>query len=1066
MEISDFCERRMYMYHQNETDETLVLLTLAGNQQAYEHLVMRYQKAVVASAATVTKNQFMAEDAAQDAFVTAWMKLNVLQEPKKYGAWVCRIAKNCALNMITRYRSFIPFDLVDNMDISDDGTANPSELYALSEERDEVSKSMEKLPERVKQIIYLHYFEDLSIAEIADRMRISEGTVKWQLHDGRKRIRKELCAMNEKYSDTLVQRVMKKVEELKLWQLKNNKSGFEKVYKEVLSEVEELPECREKQHALADVLMRGWWWLPGTKNDALFARIAKAAMEGKNEEVMTFIVSREDSRVYDGARIDFMRDKQIPRLEKAGFVKALGREWFWLGRHLFRAGKKEEAHAACDKAESILNASDPYRAFLPYAREMQEQLETRYKGIAKESYRMIADAEEYRMIDGSLRCWSEESFGEGYLGSIDRNGGQIFRNASVCDGFFFADVALGESYLGSDGTRLSYLSDSESVDTPAGRFENCELWEIRRWTDSGKTVCRTYYKDGVGIVRQEHITDGTADIRTLCAYDLKGGKGLLPLYLGNTWEYISDYSEEAVSSEVKISVSYADDSRVIVSTWRNTERKKYDENSWIEAVQEIANEYCHHTKDREYICDVSEAIARAEKLAVTPMEKAHTKAAVSTVRRIMETDTEFNPDHTATGHWNFFSRTYLRKQKDILCKTDYNPRWSFEWKSGTPGYAGEPLLYNDIYGILQDAANCIWSDEWRIGTSPIVEYTKWGRRTVKTQIVCEDGGTVTTKAGTFENCLKLSLDIGGMTDGWSYRGGKKAYWFADGVGIVRTENSYCGGIKTSVYELTSYKGTGEGYMPIADGFERRFDALDLTDGYVGAVEYTYAADDDGDIVLFSDRIGIRELLPPITHYGLIYGEVLEQQLMDEGNWKAAHTKNGANNFHLMLHLIARPSRNRMNAKRSVEIQGFYMSLMEMLGTDGEVPPAWYNVYAWAALVRGAAFFGNKQKEEGYAMLDIALEYSEMIKLMKRGMLLNVGNTELFGGVKYEYKNSAIVLPDGSKEPVEYDYRMEFDAENIWYALTSPRGWEWFNSVRNEERFKEYIEKAREIADKA
>ena len=50
----------------------------------------------------------------------------------------------------------------------------------------------------------------LSIAEIAGRMRISEGTVKWQLHDGRKRIRKGLCAMNEKYNDTLVQRVMKK----------------------------------------------------------------------------------------------------------------------------------------------------------------------------------------------------------------------------------------------------------------------------------------------------------------------------------------------------------------------------------------------------------------------------------------------------------------------------------------------------------------------------------------------------------------------------------------------------------------------------------------------------------------------------------------------------------------------------------------------------------------------------------------------------------------------------------------------------------------------------------------
>lgn len=217
------------MYYQNESNETLVMLTLAGEQSAYEVLVIRYQKAVISSAITVTKNHFMAEDAAQDAFVTAWMKLNTLQKPEKYGSWVCRIAKNCAINMVNRYRSFIPLDVVDNLKITGDKTENPAELYALSEERNEVNKSIEMLPEKVRQIIKLHYFDDLSIAEIADRMRISEGTVKRQLHDGRKRIRKELCAMNEKYSDTLMQRVMKKVEELKLWQVKNDKSGFEKI---------------------------------------------------------------------------------------------------------------------------------------------------------------------------------------------------------------------------------------------------------------------------------------------------------------------------------------------------------------------------------------------------------------------------------------------------------------------------------------------------------------------------------------------------------------------------------------------------------------------------------------------------------------------------------------------------------------------------------------------------------------------------------------------------------------------------------------------------------------------
>ena len=1053
------------MYRQNETDETLVLLTLAGEQTAYEVLVTRYQKATVASAMAITKNAFMAEDAAQDAFVTAWMKLNTLQEPGKYGSWVCRIAKNCARNMIGRYRQFLPLDVVENAATVDDRSQNPAELFALSEDRREVKDSVDLLPERVRQIIHLHYFEALSIAEIADRMRISEGTVKWQLHDGRKRIRKELCAMNEKYSDTLVQRVMKKVEELKGWQVKNDKSGFEKVYKEVLREVGELPECAEKQHALADVLMRGWWWLPGKKNDALFARIADAAMEGKNEEVMAFIVAREDSKVYGGARIDFMRDKQIPRLEKAGFVTALGREWFHLGHELFRAGRAEEAHAAYDRVQTVLGEGDPHYVLVPYARQMEEQLATRYKDTVKEHYRIGCTAEEYRLIDGALRFWAEEGVGEGYLASVDRQSARVFRNASACDGHFFADILPGETFVGSDGTRLSFLSDSETVDTPAGKFQNCQLWETRRWKDIGKTVCRSYYKDGIGIVRQEHATDDIADVHLLSRYEIKGGEGYLPFYTGNRWEYTA-YDPDAVAQDLQITVSFADEGRAILSHWENTERLTYDENSWLDMVQKIANEYaCTKPNGGEVLCDVYAAIDRAEQLAATPMERAHTKAAASVARRILATDPTFNPNYTATGHWNFFVRNSVQQKADSLVCTSYNPRWSFEWKStGGMGAAEEPILYNDILGILQDATNALWSEEWRVGASPIVEYTKWSWD-VRTQILCEDGGTLTTKAGTFENCLKLCLDIGGMTEGWSYRGGKKVYYFADGIGIVRTENACCGGVSTAVYELTAYEGVGEGYMPMADGLVRRYEALDLTDGFVGAVEYTYVADSEGDIVIFADRTGIRQVPPPITQYRAIQGEIIEERLWDAGKWQEGHMKYGANNFHLILHLLARPSRNRNNAKRSIGINGFYMQVMEQLGESGEIPPAWYGLYAWTALVKAAALFGDEQTEEGYRNLALSVTFCEKLRSLKEGDLLDTGNKELLGGVKLAYNKGFIQLPDGSKEPIAYGYRMDFHAGALLYAMTAPQGWEWFNSVRNEERFKEYIEQVRKMTNK-
>ena len=306
-------------------DETLVLLTLAGDSSSYESLVNRHQAAVIASANRVLHSRYLAEDAAQDAFITAWMKLNHLQSPEKFGAWVCRIAVNCAKNMIVRYRPYLPLDELEEV-IADTPDTDPVHTLAAKETDGAVQNTVSRLPTRVGEIIRMHYLQSLSVAEIAARLGLSEGTVKWQLHDGRRRMRGELCAMNETMNDTLTRRVMKKVEELKRWQYQNSKNGFEEVYRETLSAVEALPESSDTQEktkysAMADVLMRGWWWIPGSKNDALFARIVDAAMAGKNEEVMAFIVTREDSEVYGGAKIEFIRDKQIPRLEKAGFVK-------------------------------------------------------------------------------------------------------------------------------------------------------------------------------------------------------------------------------------------------------------------------------------------------------------------------------------------------------------------------------------------------------------------------------------------------------------------------------------------------------------------------------------------------------------------------------------------------------------------------------------------------------------------------------------------------------------------------------------------------------------------------
>ena len=1052
------------MQYYNHTDETLVLLTLAGEQQAYEALVVRYQKAVVASALRITHSRFMAEDAAQDAFVTAWMKLNTLREQEKFGAWVCRIAKNCALNMITRYRGFIDLDLVENLDLTDNAKENPEESYVFSEEKNELYKSLDKLPKRVGQIIHLHYFEGLSVAEIADRMRISEGTVKWQLHDGRKRIRKELCAMNERYSDTLVQRVMKKVEELKLWQVKIDKTGFESVYGNVLREVEDLPECGNKYHALADVLMCGWWWLPGEKNDALFARIREAAIKGKNDEVMEFIVTREDSQVYGGAKIDFIRNKQIPMLEKSGFVRALGREWFWLGYAYFRNGQPEKGREAYEDVCRILGPSHTYRALIPGALKMEEKIASDYKSKNMHKYRIGGAADEFRYINGKLTYWNSDIYVRGYLQSFDDEIMDMFRRSAHCDGRLFEpNLKVGETHTGSGNVTLSFISDNETVETPAGTFENCQLWVTSYVQNIAAITVKSYYKNGVGIVKHESLTDGISDVRLLKSYRILGGNGLLPLATGNVWEYDDTYNHECLRSSLTFAVTHADTESVIIASEYDVERLKYDETLWLDMIEAVRNEYISSDDNFSEICDVSLAIDRAEILAVTPMEKAHTKAAASVARRIMETDPAFNPNCTATGHWNFFRKMCVQKNGDTLTTT-HNPRFSFEWKSmGSMNDSADPLLYNDVYGILEDATKCLWSDEWRLGASPVVEYTHWGAA-VKTQIRCKDGGIVTTKAGTFENCLTLSLDISGMTKGIGYRGGHKEYTFAPKIGIVRTVSEYCDGTKKAVYELTFYDGIAEGYMPMADGLVRRYEALNLTDGFVGGVEYTYVADEHGNLVIFSNQIGIRNIPAPVTHYSGIWDEVVEDQLWEAGKREESRLRHDVNNFRLLLHFLGRVNRNLAAPEKAVAWGKYHIQIVESFAENGEIPSAWLGRYWRAHFATACALFGcdtAEAKEEGYTYLERTFELYPKWKKIPDGETLAIGNEQIYGDIKLIKGSNLFLLPDGTKESMgEYGYLFNPPDDGIYYGMTATHGWEWFNPVRNEERFKKYVERAR------
>ncbi|MBO4413753.1 MAG: RNA polymerase sigma factor, partial [Clostridia bacterium] len=121
-------------------DETLVEICLLGKSDAFEELVLRHENAVMNTVKRYTSSRFIAEDASQEAFVSAWMHLDALRDRSKFKPWVCAIAKNCVTALVTRYRSVVPdisLSLVENEELTEDPD---SELSALI-----VSETVEEL---------------------------------------------------------------------------------------------------------------------------------------------------------------------------------------------------------------------------------------------------------------------------------------------------------------------------------------------------------------------------------------------------------------------------------------------------------------------------------------------------------------------------------------------------------------------------------------------------------------------------------------------------------------------------------------------------------------------------------------------------------------------------------------------------------------------------------------------------------------------------------------------------------------------------------------------------------
>jgi RNA polymerase sigma-70 factor, ECF subfamily len=178
----------------NPTDNDLIQSTLAGNPQAFEALVRRYQERLLSAMTAVCGAVQEAEDVVQEAFLQAYCKLDGFRSESRFYTWLYRIAFNLSVNRRRRRR---PVGIVEKIAGSNgvdvvDPSPGPEEGIHQAERAAQLMAAIGRLPAEFREVLVLRELEGFCYETIAEVLELPIGTVRSRLHRARQQLREEL----------------------------------------------------------------------------------------------------------------------------------------------------------------------------------------------------------------------------------------------------------------------------------------------------------------------------------------------------------------------------------------------------------------------------------------------------------------------------------------------------------------------------------------------------------------------------------------------------------------------------------------------------------------------------------------------------------------------------------------------------------------------------------------------------------------------------------------------------------------------------------------------------------
>ncbi|OSY88223.1 RNA polymerase [Tenacibaculum holothuriorum] len=170
-------------------DQLYIEKILKGNTNAYATLVDKYKVMVYTLAFKMVQNKEEAEEVSQDTFIKVYKNLSKFKGESKFSTWVYKIAYRTCLDALKKRKNKYNTDTIDEVTINKIKTTEGILESIEKKERAVVIKQcMQDLPEDERTILWMFYFDELSLKEIINVTDFSEANVKVKLHRARKRL--------------------------------------------------------------------------------------------------------------------------------------------------------------------------------------------------------------------------------------------------------------------------------------------------------------------------------------------------------------------------------------------------------------------------------------------------------------------------------------------------------------------------------------------------------------------------------------------------------------------------------------------------------------------------------------------------------------------------------------------------------------------------------------------------------------------------------------------------------------------------------------------------------------